>query len=310
MKNIVLFISFLTISFSSLSQIDKWYGSDLSALGFKSNRVHFNKLNANANSLVDYTDSSTISYRGGSFELAADLFTEHVYFYIDGSLIADAGFIYFRNILSSKEKEKEVWFKKDFGNYDQTKFLPIRLAFGDNITPYFGLYGGGQWTYSLYKYTPSGNVPYRNMLIGGNQYGVGVHATLAIGPALFKQSYMYDWISRASHFKGRVIAHESSLYIGWDKLGVFGKINYETRFMKEGTYSTSEDEIFKNELSSNTQYYEEQKMTAFTFSFGIYASGLFSGVTRGIGGSASTIEMENKRQRDEQRRNTIEWKEN
>lgn len=303
MKSSILIITLL-FSFLANAQMENWYKSDIGTLGFKSNRIGFDKINSSIpNSQAYYADSSQITFKGPSTELACDIFTEHAYFHVDGSFISDLA------LTLIMFKKKDWWYKQAYGNYDQTQFLPVRLAFGDNITPFFGLYGGGQWQYSIFKFTPLAS-NYDEVLIGGNQYGYGVHATFSLGPVLLRQSYMHDWISRASHFKGKVITHETALYVGWPILGVFGKMNFYDRKMFAGEYATNPSAIFKSDLKSTTRQYEERRMNQFTFSFGIYATGLFSGVTRGTASAASYIETETLRERNEKKRRTIEYIEN
>lgn len=300
----VSLVLFLTTCLNASSQMENWYRVDIGTLGYKSNRIGFDKLNSSIpNSQNYYADSAQIQFKGASIELAADIFTEHAYFQLDGSIITDLA------VTLMLFRKDDWWYKQPYGNYDQTQFLPVRLAFGDNITPYFGLYAGGQWQYSIFKYTPK-SVNYDEILVGGNQYGFGLHATFSLGPVLNRQSYMHDWISRASHFKGKVITHETALYVGWPNLGIFGKMNFYDRLMFAEEFATNPDAIFKSELKSTTRLYEQRHMNQFTFSFGIYAAGLFSGVTRGTANAASYIETETKRERDEKKRRTIEYIEN
>lgn len=301
---LILILVLLLSSIFSHSQMENWYNVDLGTLGFKSNRIGFNKLNSSIpNSKNYYADSSQIQFKGASTELAVDIFTEHVYFHLDGSIVTDLA------VTLMLFRKDDWWYQQPYGTYDQTQFLPIRLGFGDNITPYFGLYGGGQWQYSIFKYTPK-SVAYDEILTGGNQYGFGLHATFSLGPVLIRQSYMHDWVSRASHFKGKVITHETAVYIGWPILGVFGKMNFYDRTMFAGEFATNPDAIFKGDLKTITRQYEERHMNQFTFSFGIYAAGLFSGVSRGTASAASYIETETKKERDEKKRRTIEYIEN
>lgn len=290
------------------AQMENWYGSDLSTLGYKRNSINFYKNPVDYESTIDYSDSSTIQYKGGSTELAADIFTKNIYFHLDGSFVLDLGYVWVQNSIL-KKKSKDPWYKKDFGNYDQTILLPFRFGVGSTITPYVNMYGGVQWQYSLYRFTPK-TVPYEALQLGGSQYGLGLHTAFSYKGFLVKHSFMYDWVGRAREFKGNVLTNEVSVYCGIAQLGVFMKFNQQVHTINEGEYSTSLHSFFHSDLSSSTRYYREQRMNRFTFSVGIYASGLFSGVTRGISKAASTTEMETKRQRDEERRRTIEYKEN
>lgn len=304
----VLAILFLGTAFIGNCQMENWYGSDLSTLGYKRNYIGFDKNPENYASNIDYTDSSLIQFKGGSTELAADVFSKHAYFHIDGSFLLDYGYVWVQNSIL-KKKGKDPWYRKDFGDYDQIILLPFRFGFGTNITPYVNMYGGAQWQYSMYRFTPK-TVPYEKLQLGGSQYGLGLHTAFSYKGFLVKHSFMYDWVGRAREFKGNVLTNEVSLYFGYAQAGLFVKFNQQVHTINEGEYSTSMTEIIHSELSPNTRYYQEQRMNKFTFSVGIFASGLFSGISRGVTKAVSTTEIETRRQRNEQKRRTIEYKEN
>ena len=306
MKSSLLLLTSIFIGLTNFSQIENWYGSDLGTLGYKFNNVKFEKRDPNYTSPThDYSDSSWLQFKGGSTEFAVDLFSEHVYFHLDGSVIPDM-IIYG---VTGMAKKEDTWLKiKDVGKYDQGKFFPIRLGFGDNITPYFNLYAGGQWQYSFYTFTSETN-KYESSFIGANQYGFGIHGALAVGPVLVKQSVMKDWVSRASTFKGNAMTYETSIYAGLNNFGVFMKFNWLQFTMKEGEYSVSEDKFFKSSLKADTRFYKEQNMNMFTFSVGIYAAGLFSGVATSTSDAIYKTETGLRNERNQDKRNKIEWKE-
>ena len=307
MKNIFLLILCLT-SFNGFSQMKNWYRADLGTLGYKYNKVLFEKRDPNYTSpTYNYQDSNWLEFKGGTSELSADIFTKHTYFHIDASILTDLTIAY----LTSSKKREEWWFNQEgTGKFDQGKFLPMRFAFGGNITKYVNLYAGGQWQYSSYNFEAEDENKYENTFIGGRQMGIGAHLAFSYGPVLIRQSYMIDWISRAGGmFKGNSTTHETALYIGYKKFGLFAKFNYQMLSMKEGTFSESYKAHFKNDLKPTTRFYQAQNMKVTTFSFGIFATGLISGISRGISSSVADTEIKKRNERIRKKKNTIEWKE-
>lgn len=293
-KTIILF-SCLIFCKISTSQMENWYKSDLGVLGYKHNTVKFGK-----------PTSDELTFKGGSSDLSVDMYFEHTYFHLDASIVSDMLIWY---AIGGNKNINDTWFVKDnIGRYDQAKFLPTRLAFGDNITPYFNLYAGGQWQYALYDFQ-SDNNQYPDMYLGGNQYGLGIHATFAYKNILARYSYMKDWISRASTFKGQGVSQEISLHYGWNFLGVFAKFQFQNLTMKEGTYPENYKTTFKKDLKTSTVYLPEQNMITTNFSIGIYAAGLFSGINNSSAKAVRDTEIRNRNERNFKKRNTIEWKE-
>jgi hypothetical protein len=307
MKISILFLALISFS-TGIAQVADWYKTDLSTLGLKKNTINFSEscyFVPGQPVPQNIPVGPAIKFEGLSTELSADFFTKHAYFHIDGSLMTDLIIDYtMRAIL--KKQEKNPWYDKDFGHYDGVKFLPIRLGFGTNITKYFSIYGGGQWQYSLYRFTPYNNV-HGGPRLGGNIYGVGIHGVFALGPVLIKQSYMYDWISRASHFKGNMITHETAFYFGYSNAGLFVKLNYQDRIMYGGELSSEISAILKSDLAVNTNDYPEFTNQHLTVSFGIYAAGLFSGISKSTG-KIGEIEQGVRKERNDKKRRTIEYK--
>jgi hypothetical protein len=275
----LIFLLFVGFFLSGYGQMTNWYKSDLSSLGYKHNWISLTKSPKDYSSGLDFTDSSTLNFKGGSTELSANVFSKHAYFHIDGSIFLDYCIVWIQRYIANK-KMKDPWYYKPYGDYDQISFLPVRLGFGLPITKYLNVYGGGQYQFSMYRYTPPNNSNYEKLLFGGNQYGFGIHVVGSYRTFLLKYSFMHDWTNRAREFTGKVLTHEATLYFGYKQYGLFAKITFQNHSMDAGNFSESQDKILHSDLAKTTREYRSENMSKMTFSIGLFASGLFSGVSR------------------------------
>lgn len=296
----------------TLSQIENWYKVDLGRLGYKHNTYTFEQMPLILNNGT-YPDIGVFPQsvaKGGSFELSVDFLTKHVYFNIDASSLLDIGATLFQS------KDKERWFNNNLYYVDYIDMLPIRLAFGTNITPFLGVYLGGQYSYTTigvrYKteQEASKGIVLNDTRIGGNTYGFGAHAVLGVSIFNFRYSYMYNWTSQASTFKGHRIDNELVLSFGFPMLGVFVKYRHSFNMSNAGFLPEDRSRIFKKDYEyPKSTWQSAQYATKSDFSVGIYAAGLFSGVTQGGSKALSDVEKGLMKERQEDKRRKIEWKE-
>ncbi len=263
-------LTLLLLSFTCHTQIKNWYGSDLSRLGVKFNNVKFKDF-----------DNSLIQFKGRSSDFAADIITKNVYFNIDGTFLSDLVLVYALGL----NRKDETWYDRDdLGRFDRVKFFPLQIGFGLPITRYGALYAGGQWQYSLYSLNAANNM--KNFEARGHQFGLGIHGFASVGPVMIKQSYMKDLFSKG----GGANIFETTVYAGYSFLGAYLRYSNQTY----------------NEISNPV---ENQKLTISTFSIGIYAAGLFSGVSKGTAKAVGETERGIRNERNWKKRNTIEYKE-
>ena len=298
MKKIILLLSLFPFALSA--QVKDWYGSDLSRLGYKASTFEFE--NAPNGFASDWKSESTRKIKGGSFELSTDLYGKHVYFNLDGSFLLDIGATLFMN------KTKERWWDNKELRMDRVELIPTRLAFGAPITPYFSLYGGGQYQYSAlaisYRDNPDNR---RNVHIAGNQRGFGIHAVAAYKIMHLRYSYMYDWMKAAKTYDGIAITNELALHIGPAKFGGFVKLTHTHRMMKGGYLPDDRTANNKAGLSETYAMLPAEYANQFTFSIGIFAAGLFSGVTHAMSKGVGEVEQGLRHERNEDKKRKIEW---
>jgi len=297
----ILFLLIVLPGFVS-AQVKDWYGSDLSRLGYKRSTFQFE--NAKNGYAHLYTKEPYRKIKGGSFELSADVFSKNVYFNLDGSFLLDMASTLFMY------KSKERWWKNSEYIMDRADLVPIRLAFGSNISPYFSLYAGGQYQYSMLAINyrdESTNL--RDVYIGGNQRGIGVHAVGAYKLFHLRYSFMYDWIRAAKTYNGIAITNEVALHIGPSKVGAFIKVNHIYKMMEGGYLPNDRTVRNKNDLSKDMAVLPAEYGGTFTVSVGIFAAGLFSGVTHSMSRGISETEKGLRNERNEDKKRRIEYKE-
>jgi hypothetical protein len=301
----LLFLSVFCFQFSGSAQIADWYKVDLSRLGYKHTKFVFEEYPSSPYSALPITK---LEVKGGSIELSADIYTKHVYFGIDGSSILDVGVTLFQF-----NKSKQRWWSNDDYYVLRSDILPVRLAFGSNIGKYVGLYAGGQYSLSSVGLNyRSNNSDYRDTRISGNTYGFGGHLVAAYKLINVRYSYMYNWQAQAKRFKGNAIMNELVISIGNAQVGGFAKFTHLFNVSREGYLPKDRTKLFASSYpdgGKDFSWQSSQYATQFQFSVGIYAAGLFSGVTKA--GSNALLETEQglaKERRDDKRRK-IEYKE-
>ena len=301
MKKLFLLIALYT-PLIGFSQIADWYKVDLSRLGYKHTTFHFENYPLNN---TDPSVTSITEIKGGSFELSADIYTKNLYFTIDGSTFLDVGATLFQF-----DKSKQRWFDNDDYFVLRSDILPIRLAFGTNIGKYVGIYAGGQYALSSVGLQYKNNAsPYRDTRIGGNTYGVGGHLVAAYKFVNLRYSYMYNWQSQAGLFKGNGISNELVLSLGWSNVGLYTKFYHVYQTTRGGYLPDDRTKLFAGKYENAPSSWQSSHFaTQFQFSIGIYAAGLFSGVSK-IGSKAifETEQGTAKERRDEKRRK-VEYK--
>ncbi len=295
MKQIIIILVFMTGILKA--QVKDWYGCDLSRLGYKNSTIIFENA---ANGYASQHSSKPFRMaKAHSFDLSVDIYTKHVFFSFDGSLILD-----FSYYLIAKYSAKSSWWNNAEYKMDKNEFIPARLGFGLPITKYASLYAGGQYQYVAYGLKPKANDPsLRFVELIGSQYGLGIHFAAAYKMFHFRYSYMYDWISqKKTGMKGSAITNEMALHFGPKKYGAFIKIN--------NSYRNSREYVLVTESSkTNGTYKPSEYINQYTISVGIFAAGLFSGVAHGASKAAGNTEINNANERNKEKKRKIEWKE-
>ncbi len=90
--------------------------------------------------------------------------------------------------------------------------------------------------------------------------------------------------------------------------GGFIKINHVSRQMDEGMFPADRKSFTKASLKGNPYFYPEEKARQFSFSIGIFAAGLFSGVTHATSTGLGTVETGLSDERNKDKRGKIEYK--
>ncbi|MEZ4801014.1 MAG: hypothetical protein R2809_14825 [Flavobacteriales bacterium] len=292
----------LALSIGANAQLSNWYKADLSKIGYRSNSITFE--NAPNNQFAAFSNEPFRTVKGGSFELSTEIFGKNVYFGMNGSFLLDVGKVLWTF------KPKERWYKNNMYSIDRGELIPVQLAFGSNIGKYFAIYAGGQYQYTTLgiDYTDSYN-QYRDVYIGGNQRGAGIHLMAAYKFIHIRYSYMHDWMKAAKTFTGMAYTHELVAHVGINKIGFFVKFNQVFREMDGGYFPDDRKERTFADLPDDYKMLPSERAKQFSFSIGIYATGIFSGVTQ-AGARAVTqteVGLRNKRNEDKQRK--IEYKE-
>jgi len=298
----------LFMALTCTSQIKDWYGVDLSRFGYKRSSIKFE--NRPVDEFYNYPLSTgnfgVTEARGASFELSVDLYKKHFYFNLDGSSFLDIGATLFQF-----DDSKQRWWDNDEYQVLRSDILPIRMAFGSNIGKYVNVYAGGQWALTAYGLTYKENSqPFENTRVGGSTYGFGGHVVVGYKFLNFRYSYMKNWMSQAQLFKGNSITNEAVLSLGGADAGVFLKLTHVYATSDAGFLPIDRTELFNNEYD-NAEYawQSSQHVTQFQGSIGIYAAGLFSGISKAGSTVISETERGVAKQRREERRRKIEWKE-
>ncbi|MDG1159211.1 MAG: hypothetical protein P8N19_06935 [Flavobacteriales bacterium] len=297
----LIFLLFLLPS-SLFAQVEYWYGVDLSRLGYRHNVITLE--NAPNGQASAFRDNPFREIRGASWEFSSEVMNKHVYFGINGSYLLDIGTALFQY------KEKDRWYKNSEYRLERGELFPVQLAFGSNIGKYFALYAGGQYQYTTFGINYNSKVSeFRNVYIGGNQRGAGVHAIFAKGMFFARYSYMHDWIRAAKEFTGMAYTHEFVLHFGPQKFGAFMKLNYVYREMDAGYFMIDRTERQAPEGMADRDVLPGEIGSQFTFSVGIFAQGLFSGISSMGARAISETERALRKERNEVKRRKIEWKE-
>ena len=268
-----LTVLLLTSICSTYAQMENWEGIDMGRIGYKHNSFELNMTSFGQNvrttsTGVQFSDEvgPNESLSVGSLDLSFEAFGNHAYFFVDASMMP--------NLIQGLVMKERLNSKMTFtsGNeLDYIEFIPMRVAFGGTIAKYFGLYVGGQYMYSTLNTKGNDNF----VTIGGNQRGAGAHLMFSKGPFLLRYSYMYDWIRREKRaYKGIATTHETSLAFnfGDSGVGLIARAGFRTRKMDAhyGEYDEATREYgFVPSFQSFDSY----------ITVGIYAAGLFSGIT-------------------------------
>lgn len=308
-----LLIILLLTPLISFTQISDWYKVDLSRIGYKHNTYTFEEVPTvfNNGNYPDVGNFKNTVAKGGSFELSVDLITKHVYFNLDAGSLLDMGATLFQF------KDKERWFNNKQYYVDFIDLIPMRLAFGSNITPYLGVYLGGQYSYTTLGIRYKGpiendgvKISAHDVRMGGNTYGFGGHVVGAFSAFNLRYSYMYNWTSQASTFQGNRIDNEIVLSFGFSILGVFVKYRHSYNVSNAGYLPTDRSHIFKKDYETGERSYQSSQIaTKSDISVGIYATGIFSGVTKGASKALTDVERGLEQERREDKKRKIEWKE-
>lgn len=300
MKKGILLLMMLPLAAGA--QIADWYGVDLSKLGYRHNILTFE--NAQNGDVTTWAHSPFRKVKGGSWELSAEVYSKHVYFGINGSFLLDVGTTLFQF------KAKERWYKNSEFRIERGELIPVQLAFGTNIGKYVGLYAGGQYQYTTFGivYEDDSNLR-RNVYMWGNQRGVGVHANFAKGMFNVRYSYMYDWIRGAKSFTGNAYTHDLAIHFGPKKVGAFIKFSHVHRVMDGGVFPGRRSTFNEIKPEDGLEMASSEIGQQFTISFGIFAQGLFSGVTSMGARALGQMEQDLREERNKDKRNRIEWKE-
>ena len=263
----LIFLLFLLPS-SLFAQVEYWYGVDLSRLGYRHNVITLE--NAPNGQASAFQDNPFREIRGASWEFSSEVMNKHVYFGINGSYLLDIGTALFQY------KEKDRWYKNSEYRLERGELFPVQLAFGSNIGKYFALYAGGQYQYTTFGINYNSKVSeFRNVYIGGNQRGAGVHAIFAKGMFFARYSYMHDWIRAAKEFTGMAYTHEFVLHFGPQKFGAFMKLNY-VYWKKRETKSNDAKSDGKNKRLAKELALQPEKTAKRKGLIAIYLHLLFS----------------------------------
>ncbi|PWH86878.1 hypothetical protein [Brumimicrobium oceani] len=304
MKKLVLL--FIVFPFLSFTQISDWYKVDLSRLGYKHNSYNFELIPGKSNTSNHNENFNVLNVKGGSSELSVDIFTRHMFFSLDGSSILDVGITLFQF------KEKERWWDNNDYYVLFSDILPVKLAFGTNISKYFGVYLGGQYSLSSlgidFKNTEKFSA--EKLRMGGNAYGVGGHIIGAYSLFNLRYSYTYDWTSQGGYFTGNRINNEIVLSIGFAKVGLFLKYKHSYNMANAGYLPVDRSKLFKSKYENEEfKWQSAQFATKSEFSVGIYGAGLFSKINK-IGAQAvGDVEKGLLKERQQDKRRRIEYKE-
>lgn len=305
MKKLIVFL--ILMPFISIAQISDWYKVDLSRLGYKHNFYNFELIPASKNNANEFNSRSfeSMKVKGGSFELSADIFTKYVYFNIEASTLLDVGVTLFQF------KKKERWWNNNEYTVVFSDILPVKLAFGRNITEYFGVYIGGQYALTNIGIDFKGTeFKGRNLLMGGNAYGIGGHIIGAYSLFNVRYSYTYDWTSQGGYFQGNRINNEIVLSFGFDKVGMFAKFKHSFNMSKAGYLPVDRSKLFKSKYeNADFEWQSAQYATKSEFSIGIYATGLFSGISKLGAKAIGETEKGLMKERQEDKKRKVIYKE-
>lgn len=304
MKNLIVIL--LLLPFVSIAQIEDWYRVDISRVGYKHNNFSFERpvYFENNNTYDGSGEFESFGLKGGSFEFSVDFYTKHMYFSLDASTILDVGVTLFQF------KKKERWWNNNEYAVLNDDIFPVRLAFGTNISKYFGVYVGGQYSLtSLGITSKGGSAQPMSIRMGGNAYGVGGHVVGAYSNFNLRYSYTYDWTSQGGHFKGNRINNEIVLSFGFATVGLFLKYKHSFNMSKAGYLPDNRTKLFKSKYEgADFSWQSSQYAVKSEFSIGIYAVGLFYGISNLATLSVGETEKGVARERQEDKRRRVEYK--
>lgn len=301
MQKILFFL--LLIPSISFAQLKDWYKTDLSKLGYRRNIITFE--NAPNNQFAAFSNNPFRTIKGASWEFSTEIFTKHAYFGMNGSYLLDIGTTLFQF------KSKDRWFKNSEYNLERGELIPVQLAFGTNIGKYVGVYLGGQYQYTTFgvNYPNNSNGALRDIYIGGNQRGAGIHIMAAYKFLHIRYSYMHDWIKAAKTFTGMSYTHEFVAHVGLSQLGIFFKINDTFKEMDGGYLPNDRTERTFADLPEEKKFLPSERGHQLSYSVGIYVTGLFSGISQAGARALTKTETGLRNERNEDKRRKIEYKE-
>lgn len=293
--------------FISVSQISDWYRVDLSRIGYKHNSYNFELIPSNKNEQGEFNAEKfdLLNVKGGSIEFSVDIFTKHMFFSLDGSSILDVGVTLFQF------KDKERWWDNNDYSVLFSDILPVKLAFGTNITKYFGVYVGGQYSLASLGIDFKNSKKYsaESLRMGGNAYGVGGHIIGAYSFFNVRYSYTYDWTSQGGFFTGNRINNEIVLSFGFAKVGMFAKYKHSYNMSNAGYLPINRTRLFKSKYEgADFKWQSAQFATKSEFSIGIYGAGLFSQINKMGARAVGDVEKGLIKERQDDKRRRIEYK--
>ncbi|MFK7758078.1 MAG: hypothetical protein AB8B53_14210 [Flavobacteriales bacterium] len=125
-----------------------------------------------------------------------------------------------------------------------------------------------------------------------------------------RYSYMYNWQSQAREFKGNSITNEVVLSMGMAQVGMFLKFAHIYSTTNGGYLPIDRTELFNSEYeNADYSWQSSHYATQFQFSVGIYGAGLFSGISKAGTKTISETERGVAKERREDRKRKIIYKE-
>jgi hypothetical protein len=253
MKICLLILLSVFTSLKAFTQMDYYYGADLSRLGFRHNTIYTNLRDSPDFNNPFTTPGDTAT--GVNSNLVFEIMTKHVYFQWDVSILTDAAIGLAGGYSGIQEK---------YPGFEQVEASPIRLAFGLPIGTYFNVYVGGQYEYN--------EVQYGALTTGGNLRGAGIHTTFGSPYLFLRYSYMHDWVRREERrFKGTANTNELAV-------GIFPFREVRIGLMFKARART----IDMDYLFDGTDVYPAFSSKGYVYAFSIVIPGIASGTSRTV----------------------------